>query len=59
MTWLTALIGVALVAAVVAVTGLKPRGTRKVSGTQLMVVARIVLALAILAILYFVWRGGA
>ena len=35
MTWLTALIGVALVVAVVAITGLKPRGTRKVAGTQL------------------------
>ena len=57
MTWLTALIGVALATAVVAITGLKPRGTRKVAGTQLMVVARVVLVLAILAVLYFVWKA--
>jgi hypothetical protein len=59
MTWLTALIGVALVVAVVAITGLKPRGTRKVEGTQLMMAARVVLVLTILAVLYFVWRARA
>ena len=59
MTWLTALIAVALVVAVFAITGLKPRGTRKVAGTQLMMAARVVLVLAILAVLYFVWRARA
>jgi uncharacterized membrane protein len=57
MTWLTALIAVALVVAVFAITGLKPRGTRKVGGTQLMMVARVVLVLTILAVLYFVWSA--
>ena len=55
MTWLTALIAVALLAAVAAITGLKPRGTRRVAGTQMMMAARIVL---VLAILYFVWHGA-
>jgi hypothetical protein len=57
MTWLTALIAVALVAAVAAITGLKPRGTRRVAGTKMMMAARIVLGLAILVVLYFVWHG--
>ena len=55
MTWLTALIAVALLAAVAAITGLKPRGTRRVAGTQMMMAARIVL---VLAILYFVWHAA-
>jgi hypothetical protein len=57
MTWLTVLIVVALVAAVAALTGVKPKGTRHVAGTRLMGVARFVLVLMIAISLYFVWRA--
>jgi hypothetical protein len=56
MSWLTALIAVALIAAVAAITGLKPGGTRRVAGTKMMTAARIALVLAILVVLYIVWK---
>jgi Mg2+/citrate symporter len=57
MTWLTALIAVALVVALVATTGIKPRGTRHVAGTGLMTAARVVLVIMIIISLYFVLRA--
>ena len=59
MTWLTALILVALVAALAGVTGIKPLGTRHVAHTQLIGIARIVLiagALIVLTAMYFARR---
>ena len=53
MTWYTWLIAAALVAAIAAITGIKPKGTRHVVHTSLMGVARIVL-LIFLAIVVFV-----
>jgi hypothetical protein len=57
MTWYTSLIIVALVAAVAAITGIKPKGTRHVAHTSLMGVARAVLVLTVLIVVYFAWRG--
>ena len=53
MTWYTWLIAAALVAAIAAITGIKPKGTRHVAHTSLMGVARIVLFI-FLAIVVFV-----
>lgn len=55
MSWIELLLAAAVVTAVAALTGLKPRGTRPVARTRLMKVARIILqliavGLAILAI---------
>ena len=50
MTWLTALIGVALVIAVFAVMGVQPKGGRHVSNTRLLSVGRVVLLLAVLLV---------
>ena len=47
------LLVVLVVVAVLALTGVKPRGTKPVAGTTLMTVARVVLVLIALAIAYF------
>lgn len=57
MTWLGWLTIAVLVAAVAAVTGLKPSGTRHVAGTQLMGVARVVLVLLALVFAYFAFTS--
>jgi hypothetical protein len=43
MSWLTLLLLVAVLVAIAAVTGLKPRGGRPVARTRLMTAARVVL----------------
>jgi hypothetical protein len=54
MTWVTWLAAAVLIAAVAALTGLTPRGTRPVARSRLMGVARLVLvALAILLVYLF------
>jgi hypothetical protein len=58
VTWYTWLIAAALAAAVAAVTGIKPRGTRPVARTHLMTVARVVLVVMVLIVVYFVLRGA-
>ena len=57
MTWLTWLVLAAVITAIAAVTGLKPKGTRPVAGTQLMSVARFVLILVVLVFLYLAFRA--
>ena len=57
MTWLTMLWIVAFIAAIAAITGIKPRGTRHVANTGLMSVARIVLGLMALVIAYYAYRA--
>ena len=52
MTWLTWLVLAVIVTAIAAVTGVKPKGTRHVARTQLMGVARVVLILVALMLLY-------
>jgi len=53
MTWYTWLIAAAIVTAIAAITGIKPKGTRHVTHTSMMGIARIVL-LIFLAIVVFV-----
>jgi hypothetical protein len=45
MSWIELLLAAAVLAAVAALTGIKPRGTRPVARTRLMKAARIVLLL--------------
>ena len=57
MTWL-AWLGLAVVLGVLAaVTGIKPKGTRPVAGTRLMGVARFVLLIVIVILLYLAYRA--
>jgi hypothetical protein len=53
--WLTLVL---VVVAVAAVTGLKPRQGRHVARTQLMGVARVVLILIALVVLYMAYRAN-
>ena len=57
MTWYTWLILAMLVAAVAAVTGIKPKGTRPVARTQLMAVARVMLFIIVLIFAYLAFRA--
>ena len=57
MTWLVWLMIAVVIAAVAAITGLKPKGTKPVARTQLMGVARVVLFLLALAVAYFAFAS--
>ena len=57
MTWMFWLGLAVVLGAFAALTGLKPRGTRPVSNTRLMGVARFVLIVMVLLFLYFAYRG--
>jgi hypothetical protein len=57
MTWLTALWIVAFIAAIAAITGIKPGGTRHVANTGLMSVARVVLGLMALVVAYYAYSA--
>ena len=57
MSWLAWLGLAVLVAAVAAVTGIKPKGTRHVAGTRLMGVARLALLVIVAIIAYLVFRS--
>ena len=57
MSWYTLLIAVMVVVAFAALTGIKPKGTRPVARTNLMAGARVALAVFVLLLLYFAWRG--
>lgn len=57
MNWLT-LLGIAVVvAAIAAVTGIKPRGTRPVAHSRMMGMARIALAIFVIILLYLAFRA--
>ena len=56
MSWLTVLWIAAFIAAIAAVTGLKPKGTRPVARTGLMGAARVVLALMALVVAYYAYH---
>jgi hypothetical protein len=58
VSWLTLLLLVAVLVAVAAITGVKPRGGRPVARTRLMSAARVVLLViaVLLAIAYFTGR---
>jgi hypothetical protein len=57
MTWLTWLMLAVVVAAIAAVTGIKPKGTRPVARTQLMGVARFALLVIVLIFAYLAFRA--
>jgi len=59
MTWLFWLSAAVLVAAIAAVTGVKPRGTRPVAHTGLMDVARVVLLVMLAIVGYAIYRAYA
>jgi hypothetical protein len=58
VSWLTLLLLVAVLVAVAAITGIKPRGGRPVARTRLMSAARVVLLViaVLLAIAFFTGR---
>jgi len=56
MTWLGWLALAVIITAVAAITGIKPKGTRKVANTRLMGVARFVLLLVVIIIAYLAFR---
>jgi hypothetical protein len=57
MTWLTALWIAAILVAIVAVFGIKPKGGRHVANTGLMSVGRVVLGLMALVIAYYAYHA--
>jgi hypothetical protein len=57
MTWLAWLGLAVLIAAVAAVTGIKPKGTRHVARTQLMGMARLVLLALVIIFAYLAFRA--
>jgi hypothetical protein len=57
MSWI-AMLGIAvLIAAVAAVTGIKPKGTRHIAHTGLMGAARLVLLAIVLIFVYLAFRA--
>jgi len=57
VTWLAWLILAVIVAAIAAVTGIKPKGTRHVARTRLMGMARLCLLLMVIIFLYAAFRA--
>lgn len=57
MTWLSWLAIAVVIAAIAAVTGIKPGGTRHVAGTKLMGVARVALIVIVIIVAYLAVRG--
>lgn len=57
MNWLV-LLGIAVViAAVAAVTGIKPKGTRSVARTRLMTMGRLALLVIVVLFIYMAFRA--
>ena len=59
MTWLLWLMLAVVVAALAAITGIQPKGTRPVARTRLMGVARLVLVLLVIIFVYYAFRARA
>jgi len=55
MTWLGVLIAIAVLVALVALSGVRPKGGRPVGGTSLMSAARIVLIILVGVVAYVAW----
>lgn len=58
MSWIELLLAAAVLAAVAALTGIKPRGTRHVARTSLMKAARIVLLLIAVGLVILAIAAG-
>ena len=56
MTWLFWLGAAVLIAAVAAITGIKPTGTRHVAHTHMMGVARIALFVIVIIVAFIAYR---
>ncbi len=59
MTWLQWLGLAVIIAAIAAITGIKPKGTRHVAHTQMMGIARYVLLLFVIILAYIAYRARA
>jgi len=57
MTWLSFLTVAVVIALIAALFGVQPKGGRKVAGTRLMAVGRIVLAIGILIAGWLILRA--
>jgi hypothetical protein len=57
MSWLGWLGLAVFLGVLAAVTGIKPKGTRHVAGTRLMGVARFVLLIVVVIVLYLAWQA--
>lgn len=57
MSWFAWLALAVLIAAVAAVTGIKPKGTRHVAGTRMMGVARLFLLIIVIIFAYLAFRA--
>ena len=57
MTWFGWLGLAVIIAAVAAVTGIKPKGTRHVARTRMMGMARLALLLMVIIFLYAAYRA--
>jgi len=57
MTWLVWLGLALIIAAIAAVTGAQPKGSRPVAGSHLMGVARVVLLVIVLIFVYLAFRA--
>jgi hypothetical protein len=53
--WLGLAVAIGILAAV---TGIKPKGTRHVSGTRMMGVGRVILLVVAAILLFLAYRGG-
>lgn len=58
MSWILILGVVVVFVALFALTGIKPKGTRRVANTRMMTAARIVLGIIALIVLWIVIRGA-
>lgn len=57
VTWLFWLLAAAVIVAIAAVTGIKPRGTRPVARSRMMGVARVALVVIVVIFVYLAIRG--
>ena len=57
MNWLVWIGLAVVVAAIAAVTGVKPRGSRPVANTRLMGVGRVVLFVIVAIFVYLAWQA--
>lgn len=57
MNWFVLLGFAAVIAAIAAVTGIKPKGTRPVAHTRMMGIARLALVLLVIIFAYLAFRA--